>query len=340
MANPDAELDDAVTRAARLLGASRAPVIVIIAADIAATVAAFRLAERLGAAIDHLGAEAALRDQAVLQDVGLMLISPAEARRRADVVLLVGDQPLNVWPGRRKMLALTSQAPSSSDFDVTWLRADAATLPAVLAALRARINGRPIAPGFADAVEIDAAASLLKAAAYGVALWSADELATLTIEMLAGLVKDLNLATRWSGLPAATDVSRTAAAMASGWMTGLPLRVSYAGGRPTHDPWRYDARRLVESGEADAIVCVSALGDPLPEWIGVVPSVVLSTAPTRAKGASVIDVPIGSAGSDHDAILFNRLTGTLTQHPAATVPSEIPSAAMVLRRICDALPPP
>ena len=58
--------------------------------------------------------------------------------------------------------------------------------------------------------------------------------------MLAGLIKDLNVATRWSGLPVMADASLTAAAMASGWMTGLPLRVSYAGGRPAHDPWQYE----------------------------------------------------------------------------------------------------
>src|SRR6185436_4187176 len=101
MASPDAELDDAVTRAARLLRESNAPVIAVLGVDVATIVGAFRLAQRLGAVIDHAGAEAALRDQAVLQDIGLMLVSHAEARRRADTLLLVGDGPLEVSPKLR-----------------------------------------------------------------------------------------------------------------------------------------------------------------------------------------------------------------------------------------------
>jgi formylmethanofuran dehydrogenase subunit B len=355
MASPDAELDDAVTRAARLLGACNAPVIAIHDADVAGIIAAFRLAERLGAAIDHAGAEAALRDQAVLQDIGLMLVSPAEAWRRADTVLVVGDHPLRVTSGlpdllsapaggggaetkRWQLVALTSELPDAPCAIVTWLQVDLTSLPSLLGALRARINGRPVAPGFAGAVEVERLAALLKAASFGVALWSADELATLTIEMLAGLIKDLNVTTRWSGLPIVADPSRTAAAMTSGWMTGLPLRVSYAGDRPTHDPWQFDARRMIESGEADAVIWVSALADPVPDWIGAVPSVVLSAATSAAAGASIA-VRIGRPGGDHNAIRFDRATGTLT-HMAACAPSELPSVAEVLRRLFNALAPP
>src|SRR4051812_15140236 len=105
MANPDAELDDAVTRAARLLRESNAPVIAIHGADVGGIIAAFQLAERLGAAIDHAGAEVAPRQQAVLQDIGLMLASPAEARRRADTMLLVGDGPPEGSPEIREFLS-------------------------------------------------------------------------------------------------------------------------------------------------------------------------------------------------------------------------------------------
>ncbi len=72
------------------------------------------------------------------------------------------------------------------------------------------------------------------------------------------------------------DASLTTAAMASGWMTGLPLRVSYAGGRPAHDPWQHSARRMIESGEADALVWISAESGPPPDWVSSVPSIVLS----------------------------------------------------------------
>ena len=86
------------------------------------------------------------------------------------------------------------------------------------------------------------------------------------------------------------------AAMASAWMTGLPLRTSFARGRPEHDPWRYDARRLVETGEADAVVWISAFGEPPPEWLGGVPAVVLTDAAMRPVGPNAITIPVGRPG--------------------------------------------
>ena len=90
----DAEFDGKLDEAARLLSASAFPVVGGLATDLAGSVAAFRLAEKLGGAVDHAAAEWSLRDQAVLHDQGLMLVSPGEARQRADTFLLVGDGPL------------------------------------------------------------------------------------------------------------------------------------------------------------------------------------------------------------------------------------------------------
>ena len=90
--------------------------------------------------------------------------------------------------------------------------------------------------------------------------------------MLAGLIKDLNITTRFGGLSVAADATANAAAMTSAWMTALPLRVSFARGRPAHDPWQHDARRLVETGEADTVVWIAAFDEPPPEWLGGVPS--------------------------------------------------------------------
>lgn len=347
----DAEFTDAVSRAADLLRASRAPVIAGLGTDVAGIVAAFRLAEILGAAVDHAGAEWALRDQAVLQSTGLMVASPGEVRRRADTLLLVGDGPLQAWPGlsdflfadrgtgdssnafSRRVVALTRRAHGLPDTTVApWLEVDTPALPGLLAALRARVNGRPLARGFERAAEIESAAGTLKAATFGVALWCPGEIEALTIEMLTGLVKDLNAQTRWSGLSVSPDASAVAAAMASGWMTGLPLRVSFARGRPEHDPWQYDAKRLVESGEADAVVWISAFGDPPPRWLGTVPAIVLAEPSLLAKSAATIAIPVGRPGRDHDGVVFDRTSGVLVEIIAVS-PGGPPSAADVLTRI-------
>jgi formylmethanofuran dehydrogenase subunit B len=293
----------------------------------------------------------------VLQDIGLMLVSPGEVFRRADVILVVGDRPFEAWPelpsllfpdrpdggsstAGRQVVALGGRAAKLKGESVaTWLKATAAELPTVLAALRARSNDRPLARNFSRASEVESAASILKAAKFGVALWSPEEIGTLTIEMLTGLIKDLNAATRWSGLSVSSDGSAIVAAMASGWMTGLPLRVSFGRGRPEHDPWQHDAKRMVESGEADAVVWISAFGETLPDWLSDVPLIVVADAAGLTKGKTGISVSVGRPGRDQDGVLFDRTTGTLVE-VAAKSRSALPSVADVLNRIASAVIPP
>jgi len=347
---PEADLDSAIVRAADLLRASRAPAITGHFGDLACIVAAFRLAEKLGAVIDHAAAESALREQAVLQDVGVMAISPAEGIRRADTVLVLGDRPFRAWPelpdllfgevatarnavSIRRVVEIASRAlglyGKASSIPIT---SDPSELPQILGAVRARINGRPLARDFDRASEVAGAVGALKAAKFGVALWSSDEIDALTIEMLTGLIKDLNIATRWSGLVLRNDATLTAAAVASGWLTGLPLRISFARGRPEHDPWLYDVRRLVESKEADTVVWISGNGDQLPEWLGGVATVLLTPTRTSACGGSMIMISTALAGRDHDAVIFDPATGTLVE-AMARAPGSLPSAADVLNRI-------
>ena len=351
----NAQFDEAVERAARLLSKSRAPVIAGLGADIAGIVAAFRLAEKVGGTIDHMAAESALRDQAVLQDVGLMLVSPGEARRRADTLFVVGDRPMEAQPdllhplladrpgvgaadahGRRVIvLASHEPYPAPGNNIGEWLAAAPPALPGVLAALRARVNGRPVARDF-DPTELDRCAKMLKAAKFGVAIWSPDEHNALVIEMLVGLIQDLNAKTRWSGLSVCADATVAGAAMASGWMTGLPLRCSFGRGRAEHDPWRDSARRLVESGEADVIVWISACGDPPPAWVGAIPAIVLTETPPAANGHPAVALPVGRPGRDHDGVLFNSRTGTLFEVAAESL-SNTPSVAEALTEIAARL---
>ena len=77
-----------------------------------------------------------------------------------------------------------------------------------------------------------------------------------TIEMLAGLIKDLNEKTRWSGFSITADATVAGASAACAWIAGLPLRTSFARGDAEHDPWRFAARRLVEAGETDTVLWI------------------------------------------------------------------------------------
>ena len=101
-----AELAAATAQAARLLGASRLPVIAGLGCDIAGARAAIALARRLGGVIDHMHSDALLRDLDVAREAGMMVTTANEARLRADTVLAAG-------PGLDELMGNLASTPTA-----------------------------------------------------------------------------------------------------------------------------------------------------------------------------------------------------------------------------------
>jgi formylmethanofuran dehydrogenase subunit B len=346
-------LDAAAAGAALLLARSRQPLIAGLGADIDGARAAIALAERVGGVIEHRHSAALLRDLDCLRETGIMLTTPGEARVRADVVLLVGDGLTEAWPSLTERLLAPPARPEGVDVKrrIIWLapRLDAiipgfdgdievvgaglgATLAANLAAFRARVKGRPVAQTQLPLSALDTLASIVKAARFGVAVWTADSLGALEIEMLHGLVRDLNDTTRFSTLPLPAPDNGAGVLAACGWTTGFPMRTGFGAGVPIHDPWRFDAERLVASGETDCVLWISALGAVPPTWQRAVNLIALCERTTQFAEEPNVRITVGRPGVDHDAIMHSSDVGTLV---AATASARIgaPSVAEALERI-------
>src|ERR1700722_4116687 len=348
-----ASLDEAAAAAARLLARSHQPLIAGLGADIEGARAAIALAERVGGVIEHMHSAALLRDLDCLRETGIMLTTPGEARVRADVVLLVGDGLTEAWPALNERLLRPPARPDGVDIArrIIWLapHADAkipdlygdieivaaglgATLAANLAALRARVKGRPVAQTQLPLSALDALSGVVKGARFGVAVWTAASLGALEIEMLHGLVRDLNDTTRFSTLPLVAPGNGAGVLAACGWTTGFPMRTGFGAAVPIHDPWRFDAERLVASGETDCVVWVSALGAAPPAWLHAVNVVALCERTTQFAQAPNVRIAVGRPGVDHDAVMHSSDAGTLVA-VTASARSTAPSVAQALERI-------
>jgi formylmethanofuran dehydrogenase subunit B len=337
-------LDVAVAEAAKLLAASRLPVFTGLGTDVAGARAAIALAERLGGVIDHAHAEALLRDLAVMREAGAYATTPSEARVRGDTILLVGPGLIEAWPDLGERLLAAPLAPEIGGerraFRLCPGKSAApagakvfgrgAELPGQLALLRACIGGR-LARAPKAIAEL---AEALQAARFGVAVWSAATLDELTIEMLLGVIGELNATTRFTGLPLAPADNAIGVTQASGWMTGFPPRTGFGRGYPEHDPWRFDATRLIEVGEADCAVWISAYGPAQPGWRTQLPTITLGAGEQTQSG---IAIQVGRPAVDHDSTEHDARTGTLVAR-AASNRSDIPSVAAVIARIAAALP--
>jgi formylmethanofuran dehydrogenase subunit B len=351
-------LEDAVSEAARLLGACRSPLVAGLGTDIAGARAAIALAQRLGAAVDHVNSGVVLRDLAVMREGGMMVTTPNEARVRADVLLLIGAglveacpelaEGLSLWPGNppadpdttRRILWLCPGRNGAKDMGIEQTRVvgrGPEDLPVLLAALRARLAGHPVGKTRVAAKVLDGLAADLRGAHFGVAVWSAAELDELTIEMLCGLIADLNAETRFTGFNLAPTDNALGVLQACGWMTGFPMRTGFGRGYPEHDPWRFDATRLVESGEVDGALWISAYRAMAPQWKRQVPMIALAAPGTRFRQPPRVHIDVGRPGTDHDAVEHCPATGTLIA-VSASRPSERPSVADAIAQIVAALP--
>jgi formylmethanofuran dehydrogenase subunit B len=348
-----ASLDDAAAAAARLLARSGQPLIAGLGADIDGARAAIALGQRVGGVVDHMHSPALLRDLDCLRESGVMLTTPGEARVRADVVLLVGDGLTETWPALNERLLHPPAKPEGVDVTrrIIWLapHADATipgfdgnievfaaglgvTLAANLAALRARVKGRPVAQTQIPLAALDALGTIVKGAHFGVAVWTAASLGALEIEMINGLVRDLNETTRFSTLPLAAPDNGAGVLTACGWITGFPMRTGFGAGAPIHDPWRFDAERLVASAETDCVLWISAFGAAPPAWQSTANVIALCERAAQFAKEPKVRIAIGRPGVDHDGVMHSSDVGTLTA-VTASARSAAPSVAQALERI-------
>ncbi|MGH6834682.1 MAG: tungsten formylmethanofuran dehydrogenase [Methylocella sp.] len=349
-----ASLAAAAERAGEILSAARMPVIAGLGTDVAGARASILLAERLRGAYDHMHSTQIFADLDVMRQAGLMFTTANEARLRADVFVFVGKDLTKIWPAMMARLSpadippfdlareprkLLWIAPGRGDAKVEGLAVqtlDASDLHAALAALRARAAGRPVNCAKSMRRKLDEFAEVLKNARFGVAVWGGDSLDGLSIEMLHGLIRDLNKTTRFSGLPLGCDSNAAGVVQTSGWMTGFPVRTSFGRGFPEHDTWRFDAMRMIESGEADAALWISAYRPEPPQWTKNIPLVALASPQTAFAQEPEVCVEVGCPGIDHDGAEFSRATASIVARKASH-PSQAPSVAAIIGEIAKHL---
>jgi formylmethanofuran dehydrogenase subunit B len=363
---------EATRAAAALLTNSRSPVLAGMGTDIAGARASIRLARRIGASIDHMDSNAVFANLEVMRRAGWIVTTPLQTRARADTVLLVGDGILEAWPEMAERLALDSPptltnhprrlfhlhtsgtpqvaspapsqvaspasprvmagpGPATHDFPT-------ATLLPTLTALRAITAGRATSLDAAAAAPLRELAAALSQAKFGVAIWSAAALDTMAIELLCGLIDDLNKKTRFAGLPLAPPNGAEGVAQTCAWITGFPMRTSFAGAQPLHDPWRFDANRLIDSGEADSALWISAFSATPPPWDNAIPTIALIPPGTTFRTPPAVVFEVGHPGQDHDTMLYDQALGGIAFARAAT-PTTIPTVAATIAAITAALPP-
>lgn len=349
-------LNEACLSAAIILQGSRRPLIGGMGCDVTGHRAALALAEKLGGVVDHMNGDAQFRNWRAFQDGGWMTTTLSEVRNRADLIVLAGTDTSRYPRFFERCLAPASQfgdltrkvvvlggaalsTPAIEGVSVSSIPIGEDRLGDLFAVMRARLKGTSLGAtevGGVSIEQIDALLSDMCAARYGVLVWNAVELdcphADLTIQSAVNLVKDLNQATRWSGLPLGGNDGDTSAAQTCTWQTGYPLRTAYEAAGPRYEPLLFDAGRLLETGEVDALVWISAFDPERGPPAADCPTVVLGRADMRFARAPDVFIPVAVPGVQHSGFL-HRMDAVVALPLVAPAPSELPSVAQALAAI-------
>jgi formylmethanofuran dehydrogenase subunit B len=354
--------EEAIARAAALIAASAAPLIAGLGADIDGVRAALRLADRCGAALDHLRAEGQFRLLLPLIERGAVLTTMSEVRNRADCLLVIGPDPRRVAPrlferalpadalflppGAPRHLLFLAGAPEgavAAHLSVEIIDAPLPRLAEVAGALRRLVVGGALPAREVAGVANERLAGLarrLQQARYGVAMFAPGLIdcpePDLALAAVLALVQDLNRETRWAALPVAGPDGVTGAFQAMLWQAGLPLRSRFAAAGPVFDPRRFETARLLASGEADLMVWISAFA-PEPPPATAIPVIALTHPLTVLQRPPAVMIPIGVPGVDYGGAVF-RTDGVVALPLQALRRSSRRSPAAVLNAIADALP--
>ena len=359
------ELAEAVAKAAAILKDANLPLFSGFGSDVNDTRAALSLLDRCRGVFDQMRAEGGMRNLSVLQDSGWMACTLGELKNRVDVLVSFGTDieahfprffERFVWTQdtlfgqdtQQREVVYIGPAPSGNAAASPDGRAPQVipcapeALPDVAAALNALARGASLqadSVGGVPLAELAALIERLRQARYSVFTWAAGQLsfphAELAIQQVCQTVVALNKTSRSSVLPlGGQDGDRTASQVCA-WISGYPTRVGYLRGYPEHDPYHYAGARLLESGEADALVWVNSLSFNPPPATSV-PTVVIGRSGMQFDKEPEVFIPVGCPGLDHAGHMY-RCDNVVAMPLYKLRDSGLPSAAHVLRAIEQAL---
>jgi formylmethanofuran dehydrogenase subunit B len=360
-----ASLDDALARSAELLENANAPLFTGLATDVNGMRATLALADHCGASLDHLNGDALFRNIRVVQDNGWFTTTLTEVRNRADLILLVGNQAIERFPrlAERVLNPRETLFTTANERKLVLLGPwEAGTLPHELAAMKPRviplqigqvadavgllrglIAGRPVelaSMGEDLGNQLTTLAESLQAAKYSVIAWSAAEFdyphAELTVQGLADLAKDLNLATRCAALPLAGTLADITSNQVCTWQLGYPLRSRLQRGYPEHDPVLNRWQDLLARGEADLLLWIAALSpQTLPPRCDC-PSIVLGHAGMVFETQPDVYIPVGVPGVDHPGHWYR--SDSVCPLPLGQLrDAGLPAVSQIMNRLNDKL---
>jgi formylmethanofuran dehydrogenase subunit B len=318
-----AGFDEAVTRAADLLSASRAAVVLgLEGATNQAVASAAHLADRVGALVDPTSSPEDLARSVALARTGRVSATLGEVKNRADVVVFWGADPVRTHPrhwdrysvtpgGRfvpggeadRTVIVVDGERTATADRADRFVRLDRSREFEVFWTLRAMVKGVELDPDRVrrsagiEPAELEALADELRGARYGALFFTSSPAgrsltgSAAVLEAAQGLVRELNRRARFVILGMGGAGNRPGAEAVLAWQTGFPAAVDLGPGAPVSLPGVTTAAERLSRGEADLALLLGGSGfEALGRARNRIPTIVIAPHDGTAAGAGRVEV--------------------------------------------------
>jgi formylmethanofuran dehydrogenase subunit B len=321
----------ALQKARSLLQSARFPLFHGLIGDLLDCRAALRLAERYGGVVDHEDGDAIARSLAVYQDSGWITTSLGEVRNRADLVVIVGDQPDAALPRlREKLFASTDRLHAEQAPRLVELTTDPLD---IIDQVRILFGARPLPAPDDRAVDLH---ELLLHSRYPVFLPVPKEnpYAEMILRSTADLVRIINETSRAALLMLVSGTGGATAQHAAAWHSGFGIRTSFALGFPEQDLHRYAGTRLLQGEESDLLVWISSLSDQAPPACKQ-PSIVIGHPMMRFDDRPPdVFLPVAVPGV-HRSGFLHRADGLHMLPLQAIAESDLPGTAELAEQLLE-----
>ncbi len=359
----DASMQEAINKASDILRHASQPLVSGLIADVQACREALALTEKIGGVIDHANGPSMRANVAVMQRVGKVKTTLAEARNRGDNIIIFGSGMMEKFPRFMERILLPAKSLGSSSTthknitiidsqsetpgqcfqhsSIKHLKFNTPDLETIVQNLELMIH----APDALDKDDTDIQAlravyEKILNSQYTVIVWSTSlfKLASAeqTVQSITQSIKTLMKTVRCVGLPLGGSKAEITATQVATWQTGVPLPVAFTGGIPVHDPVRYSGDTMISNKEADALVWISTYSaDDIPP-VTDIPTIVIGHPRMELNADIAVYIPVGIPGIDTRGLACR--TDSVATLPLQKIRhSDLATASDVLNKINQTL---
>ena len=357
-------LDNAVNQATKLLQNSRHTLVSGLIADVQSCREAIALTDKLHGVIDHANGSGMLANMSVMQRYGQVKTTLAEARNRADNIIIFGAEILDRFPRFLERILLpevtlknnhtvdktitiidTESAKTHTEFsqkNIQHLKLNTQSLDSIIQNFQRVVyaNLEPSDQHDSDTQALINVYQSILNSHYTTLVWNSSlfdkRSAEQSVQALTMMSKEIMKTHRCVGLTLGGSKGEISASHVATWQTGVPLPISFSTGTPIHDPMLYNGHRMIDNKEVDCIVWIATYSPEDTPPKTDIPTIVIGHPKMNMDNNSDVFIPVGIPGIDTRGLACRTdSVATLPLPKIRTV--DLPSAQNILVKITGML---